>query len=175
MGAAAAAIVPQLGQLRLRRRASLPRSPRRRSHRRPTRRRPAQHLRIPRRPHPPSPPAPPPPTSPAVGHIDVPPDVALLNIYEYPAGPIPAAVDIMHKMAVNGNSYYLNETTRFGTEIAASHDLMPDHLTIYPRSSDVLPFTALPFTPPTPSSPPPPHTSPSQAPTAPNLRPPHYA
>jgi hypothetical protein len=55
----------------------------------------------------------------------------------------------MHKMAVNGNSYYLNETTRFGTELAASHDLMPDHLTLYAGSSEVLHFRALAFTLPT--------------------------
>ena len=47
---------------------------------------------------------------PAVGYIDVPPNVALLNINEYPSGPTPAAVEIMHKMATNGNRYYMAES-----------------------------------------------------------------
>jgi histidinol-phosphate aminotransferase len=88
---------------------------------------------------------------PAVGYIDVPPNVALLNINEYPSGPTPAAVDIMHKMAVNGNRYYMNETTKFGSELAAYHDLKPTYLTIYAGSSEVLTFTALAFTSPTKS------------------------
>jgi histidinol-phosphate aminotransferase len=88
---------------------------------------------------------------PAIGYIDVPPNVALLNINEFPSGPTPAAVDIMHKMAVNGNRYYMNETTRFGTELAATHDLKPEYLTIYAGSSEILHFTALAFTSPTKS------------------------
>jgi histidinol-phosphate aminotransferase len=88
---------------------------------------------------------------PAVGYIDTPANVALLNINEFPAGPTPAAVDIMHKMAVNGNRYYMNETTRFGSELAAYHDLKPDYVTIYAGSTEVLNFTALAFTSPTKS------------------------
>ena len=76
----------------------------------------------------------------------------------------------MHKMAVNGNSYYLNETTRFGTEIAASHDLMPDHLTIYAGSSEVLHFSALAFTSPTRSFVAAGQTWPSQGATVHKLR-----
>ena len=64
---------------------------------------------------------------PAVGYIDVPPNVALLNINEYPSGPTPAAVEIMHKMATNGNRYYMAETAKFGKELAAYHDLKPDY------------------------------------------------
>jgi len=83
---------------------------------------------------------------PAVGYIDVPPNVALLNINEYPSGPMPAAVEIMHKMATNGNRYYMAETTKFGKELAAYHDLKPDYLSIYAGSSEILHFTTLAFT-----------------------------
>jgi histidinol-phosphate aminotransferase len=83
---------------------------------------------------------------PAVGYIDVPPNVALLNINEYPSGPTPAAVEIMHKMATNGNRYYMAETAKFGKELAAYHDLKPDYLSIYAGSSEILHFTALAFT-----------------------------
>ena len=88
---------------------------------------------------------------PAVGYIDVPPNVALLNINEYPSGPTPAAVEIMHKMATNGNRYYMAETTKFGKELAAYHDLKPDYLSIYAGSSEILHFTTLAFTSPTKS------------------------
>jgi histidinol-phosphate aminotransferase len=88
---------------------------------------------------------------PAVGYIDVPPNVALLNINEYPSGPTPAAVEIMHKMATNGNRYYMAETTKFGKELAAYHDLKPDYLSIYAGSSEILHFTSLTFTSPTKS------------------------
>ena len=83
---------------------------------------------------------------PAVGYIDVPPNVALLNINEYPSGPTPAAVEIMHKMATNGNRYYMAETAKFGKELAAYHDLKPDYLSIYAGSSEILHFTTLAFT-----------------------------
>ena len=86
---------------------------------------------------------------PAVGYIDVPANVALLNINEYPAGPTPAAVEIMHKMAANGNRYYMSETSKFATELAAYHELKPNYLTIYAGSSEVLHFTTLAFTSPT--------------------------
>jgi histidinol-phosphate aminotransferase len=86
---------------------------------------------------------------PSVGYIDVPPNVALLNINEFPSGPTPAAVDMMHKMAVSGNRYYMNETKKFGEELAAYHDLKSGYLTIYAGSSEVLHFTALAFTSPT--------------------------
>ena len=88
---------------------------------------------------------------PAVGYIDVPPNVALLNINEYPSGPTPAAVEIMHKMATNGNRYYMAETAKFGKELAAFHDLKPDYLSIYAGSSEILHFTTLAFTSPTES------------------------
>jgi histidinol-phosphate aminotransferase len=88
---------------------------------------------------------------PAVGYIDVPPNVALLNINEYPSGPTPAAVEIMHKMATNGNRYYMAETAKFGKELAAFHDLKPDYLSIYAGSSEILHFTTLAFTSPTKS------------------------
>jgi histidinol-phosphate aminotransferase len=83
---------------------------------------------------------------PAVGYIDVPPNVALLNINEYPSGPTPAAVEIMHKMATNGNRYYMAETVKFGKELAVYHDLKPDYLSIYAGSSEILHFTTLAFT-----------------------------
>jgi histidinol-phosphate aminotransferase len=86
---------------------------------------------------------------PAVGYIDVPANVALLNINEYPSGPTPAAVEIMHKMAANGNRYYMSETSKFATELAAYHELKPNYLTIYAGSSEVLHFTTLAFTSPT--------------------------
>jgi histidinol-phosphate aminotransferase len=88
---------------------------------------------------------------PAVGYIDVPPNVALLNINEYPSGPTPAAVEIMHKMATNGNRYYMAETAKFGKELAAYHDLKSDYLSIYAGSSEILHFTTLAFTSPTKS------------------------
>jgi histidinol-phosphate aminotransferase len=83
---------------------------------------------------------------PTVGFIDVPANVALLNINEFPSGPIPAAVDVMHKMAVSGNRYYMAETKKFGEDLAAYHDLKPEYLTIYGGSSEPLHFTALAFT-----------------------------
>jgi histidinol-phosphate aminotransferase len=86
---------------------------------------------------------------PAVGYIDVPANVALLNINEFPSGPTPAAVEIMNKMAVNGNRYYMNETSKFGGELAAYHDVKPAYLSIYAGSSEVLHFTTLSFTSPT--------------------------
>ena len=86
---------------------------------------------------------------PTVGLIDCPPNVALLNINEYPSGPTPAAVEMMHKMAVSGNRYYMAETAKFTSELAAHHDLKPDYLTIYAGSSEVLHFTTLAFTSPT--------------------------
>lgn len=86
---------------------------------------------------------------PAVGFIDTPANVALLNINEYPSGPTPAAVDIMHKMAANGNRYYMAETAKFTGELAAHHDLKPAYLTIYAGSGEVLHFTTLAFTSPT--------------------------
>jgi histidinol-phosphate aminotransferase len=86
---------------------------------------------------------------PAVGYIDVPPNVALLNINEYPAGPTPAAVAMMHKMAVSGNRYYMNETTKFNAELAGYHGLKSEYLTIYAGSSEPLQFTTMAFTSPT--------------------------
>jgi histidinol-phosphate aminotransferase len=86
---------------------------------------------------------------PTVGLIDTPPNVALLNINEYPAGPTPAAIEIMHKMATNGNRYYMAETAKFTGELAAYHDLKPNYLTIYAGSGEVLHFSALAFTSPT--------------------------
>jgi histidinol-phosphate aminotransferase len=83
---------------------------------------------------------------PAVGFIDCPANVALLNINEYPSGPTPAAVEMMHKMAVSGNRYYMAETAKFTGELAAHHDLKPNYLTIYAGSSEVLHFTTLAFT-----------------------------
>lgn len=88
---------------------------------------------------------------PAVGYIDVPANVALLNINEFPSGPTPAAVAIMHQMAVNGNRYYMGETKNFTAELAAYHDLKPDYVTLYGGSSEVLHFTTLAFTSPTKS------------------------
>ncbi len=86
---------------------------------------------------------------PAVGYIDVPANVALLNINEFPSGPIPAAVDIMHKMAVSGNRYYMAETKQFASELASYHGLKPDALTIYGGSTEPLHFSAMAFTSPT--------------------------
>jgi histidinol-phosphate aminotransferase len=83
---------------------------------------------------------------PAVGYIDTPANVALLNINEYPAGPTPAAVAIMTQMATNGNRYYMMETTKFTKEVAAYHDLKPEYVTLYAGSSEILQFTALAFT-----------------------------
>jgi histidinol-phosphate aminotransferase len=88
---------------------------------------------------------------PAVGYIDTPSNVALLNINEYPAGPTPSAVAIMTQMATNGNRYYMMETAKFTKEVAAYHDLKPEYVTIYAGSSEILHFTALAFTSPTKS------------------------
>jgi histidinol-phosphate aminotransferase len=96
-----------------------------------------------------APAAPAPGGVPAVGYIDVPANVALLNINEFPSGPIPAAVDVMHKMAVSGNRYYMAETAQFTKELAAYHDLKPGYVTIYGGSSEPLHFTAMAFTSPT--------------------------
>jgi len=89
------------------------------------------------------------PGVPAVGFIDCPANVVLLNINEYPSGPTPAAVDIMHKMAVSGNRYYMAETAKFTSELAACHGLKPNNVTIYAGSTEVLHFTTLAFTSPT--------------------------
>lgn len=88
---------------------------------------------------------------PAVGFIDTPANVALLNINEYPAGPTPAAVNAMARMATNGNRYYMGETKKFGEEVAAYHDLKPDYVTLYAGSSEILTFSALAFTSPSKS------------------------
>lgn len=83
---------------------------------------------------------------PAVGYIDTPANVALLNINEYPSGPTPAAVAIMTQMATNGNRYYMAETAKFTKEVAAYHDLKPEYVTLYAGSSEILQFTSLAFT-----------------------------
>lgn len=88
---------------------------------------------------------------PAVGYIDTPANVALLNINEYPSGPTPAAVAIMTQMATNGNRYYMAETMKFTKEVAAYHDLKPEYVTLYAGSSEILQFTSLAFTSPTKS------------------------
>jgi histidinol-phosphate aminotransferase len=88
---------------------------------------------------------------PAVGYIDTPSNVALLNINEYPAGPTPAAVSVMTQMATSGNRYYMMETAKFTKEVAAYHDLKPDYVTLYAGSSEILQFTTLAFTSPTKS------------------------
>jgi histidinol-phosphate aminotransferase len=89
------------------------------------------------------------PTVPEIGLIDVPANVVLLNGNEYPSGPVPAAVAIMNKMAINGNRYYMNETTKFTSELAAYHDLKPNYVSIYAGSSEPLHFTTMAFTSPT--------------------------
>jgi histidinol-phosphate aminotransferase len=88
---------------------------------------------------------------PAVGYIDTPANVALLNINEYPSGPTPAAVNVMTQMATNGNRYYMMETTKFTGEVAAYHDLKPSYVTLYAGSSEILQFTTMAFTSPTKS------------------------
>lgn len=86
---------------------------------------------------------------PMVGYIDVPANVALLNINEFPSGPIPAAVEVMHKMAVSGNRYYMAETKVFTGELAEYHGLKAEYLTIYGGSSEPLHFASMAFTSPT--------------------------
>jgi histidinol-phosphate aminotransferase len=86
---------------------------------------------------------------PAVGYIDVPANVALLNINEFPSGPTPAAVEIMHKMAASGNRYYMSETRQFTAEVAAYHGVKPNNVTLYAGSSEPLQFTTMAFTSPT--------------------------
>lgn len=88
---------------------------------------------------------------PAVGFIDTPANVALLNINEYPSGPTPAAVAMMNQMATHGNRYYMGETKKFSAEVAAYHDLKPDSVTLYAGSTEILTFTSLAFTSPTKS------------------------
>ena len=86
---------------------------------------------------------------PAVGFIDTPANVTLLNINEFPYGPTPAAVDIMHKMATSGNRYYMSETRQFTADIAAFHGVKPNNVTLYGGSSEPLQFTTMAFTSPT--------------------------
>jgi histidinol-phosphate aminotransferase len=86
---------------------------------------------------------------PAVGFIDLPANVTLLNINEFPYGPTPAAVEIMHKMAVSGNRYYMGETKKFGADLAAYHGVKPEYVTLYGGSSEPLQFTTMAFTSPT--------------------------
>jgi histidinol-phosphate aminotransferase len=86
---------------------------------------------------------------PAVGYIDTPANVTLLNINEFPAGPTPAAVDIMTRMATSGNRYYMSETRQFTQEIAAYHGVKPANVTLYAGSSEPLQFTTMAFTSPT--------------------------
>src|SRR5260370_30381986 len=56
---------------------------------------------------------------------------------------------MMHKMAVSGNRYYMNETTKFNAELAGYHGLKSEYLTIYAGSSEPLQFTTMAFTSPT--------------------------
>jgi histidinol-phosphate aminotransferase len=86
---------------------------------------------------------------PAVGYIDMPANVAILNINEFPYGPTPAAVDIMHKMAATGNRYYMSETRTFTADIGTYHNLKPGYVTLYAGSSEPLQFTTMAFTSPT--------------------------
>jgi len=88
---------------------------------------------------------------PAVGFIDTPANVALLNINEYPAGPTPDAVAAMTRMATSGNRYYMGETKKFGEDVAVYHDLKPDYVTLYAGSSEILTFSGLAFTSPSKS------------------------
>ena len=83
------------------------------------------------------------------GAIDVPANVVLINGNEFPTGPTPAAVEIMHRMAVNGNRYYMSETKNFTTEVGAYHGLKPGYVTLYGGSSEPLLFTSMAFTSPT--------------------------
>ena len=86
---------------------------------------------------------------PAVGYIDMPANVTILNINEFPSGPSPAAVDIMHKMAATGNRYYMSETRQFTADIGTYHGLKPGYVTLYAGSSEPLQFTTMAFTSPT--------------------------
>lgn len=88
---------------------------------------------------------------PAIGYIDTPANVTLLNINEYPSGPTPAAVAIMTQMATNGNRYYMAEVAKFNKELATYHELKPEYVTMYAGSSEVLQFTTMAFTSPTKS------------------------
>ncbi len=80
------------------------------------------------------------------GLIDVAANLTLLNGNEFPSGPTPSAVNIMHTMAVNGNRYYMSETAKFTEELAAYHDVKPNYVTIYAGSSEPLRFTTMAFT-----------------------------
>ena len=82
---------------------------------------------------------------PVVGLIDTPANVTLLNINEFPYGPTPAAVEVMHKMAVSGNRYYMAETKKFGDELAAYHGVKAEYVTLYAGSSEPLQFTTMAF------------------------------
>jgi len=81
-----------------------------------------------------------------IGAIDVPAGAILINGNEFPTGPTPAAVDIMHKMAVNGNRYYMSETRKFAADVAAYHGLKPENVSLYAGSSEPLLFTSMAFT-----------------------------
>lgn len=91
------------------------------------------------------------PAAPAfdVGAINLPANVVLINGNEFPTGPTPAAVDIMHRMAVNGNRYYMSETKNFTADVAAYHGLKPENISLYAGSSEPLLFTSMAFTSPT--------------------------
>jgi len=84
-----------------------------------------------------------------IGAIDVPPGAVLINGNEFPTGPTPAAVDIMHKMAVNGNRYYMSETRKFTADVASYHGLKTEYVSLYAGSSEPLLFTSMSFTSPT--------------------------
>jgi len=84
-----------------------------------------------------------------IGAMDLPANIVLINGNEFPYGPTPAAVDIMHKMAVNGNRYYMSETRKFAAEVAAYHGLKTENVSLYAGSSEPLLFTAMAFTSPT--------------------------
>jgi histidinol-phosphate aminotransferase len=94
------------------------------------------------------------PSSPAAGasasaHPSAPPDVAILNGNEYFAGPTPAAVEGMHKVALIGNRYLNDDTSEFSKQVAAYHDLKPNYVTLYAGSAEPLRYATMAFTSPT--------------------------
>lgn len=80
------------------------------------------------------------------GLVDAPSDLVILNINEFPAGPTPAAVEMMKRVVTNGNRYYLTETRKTTEAIASSVGVKPQYVTMYAGSSEPLTFSALAFT-----------------------------
>ena len=80
----------------------------------------------------------------------LPPDTVLINANENPLGPSKAAIAAIAEIAHAGGRYDIyNHNEILVKTVASQLDLKPDHIALYPGSSEPLHYTVLAFTSPT--------------------------